>query len=175
MTAAPCSDDLATRIPTREWQPHSCGPGAKAPPRPPLATTATHGEHRWLLIRRHRSTGELAFSLYWSPRPVAAAYPGPRGRIPPEHRRTVPDRQGPINLDHHQIRSWTTWHRFITLAMLARTGPDHPHHHRHRQRHRTRPHRPDRRRDPPPTQHPHHHAHSRPHHALRTAQLTLEY
>lgn len=27
-------------------------------------------EHRWLLIRRNRTTGELAFYLCWSPRPV---------------------------------------------------------------------------------------------------------
>ncbi|WP_433550565.1 hypothetical protein ACQP08_21860 [Micromonospora zamorensis] len=34
-------------------------------------TTATHpDEHRWLLIRRNRTTGELAFYLCWSPRPV---------------------------------------------------------------------------------------------------------
>ncbi|MFG1884018.1 hypothetical protein [Micromonospora sp. NPDC049102] len=58
--------DLADRIPTAEWQQHSCGPGAKGL-RDYLwawVTTATRpGEHRWLLIRRNRTTSELAFYL----------------------------------------------------------------------------------------------------------------
>jgi SRSO17 transposase len=66
-------DDLADRIPTREWQQHSCGPGAKGP-RDYLwawvTTAASPGEHWWLLIRRNRTTGELAFYLCWSPRTV---------------------------------------------------------------------------------------------------------
>ena len=28
-------------------------------------------------------------------------------------------RKGQVGLDHYQVRSWTGWHRFITLAMLA--------------------------------------------------------
>ncbi|TWJ24482.1 SRSO17 transposase [Micromonospora endolithica] len=66
-------DDLAARIPTAEWQLHSCGPGAKGPRDYLWAwiTTAIRpGEHRWLLIRRNRTTGELAFYLCWSPRPM---------------------------------------------------------------------------------------------------------
>jgi hypothetical protein len=27
--------------------------------------------------------------------------------------------KGQVGLDHYQIRGWTGWHRFITLAMLA--------------------------------------------------------
>lgn len=66
-------DELAERIPRREWQQRSCGPGAKGSRDYLWAwiTAATQpGEHRWLLIRRNRSTGELAFYLCWSPRPV---------------------------------------------------------------------------------------------------------
>ena len=27
--------------------------------------------------------------------------------------------KGQVGLDHYQVRTWTGWHRFITLAMLA--------------------------------------------------------
>ncbi|MBM7489583.1 hypothetical protein JOD64_000805 [Micromonospora luteifusca] len=27
--------------------------------------------------------------------------------------------KGQVGLDHYQVRSWTGWHRFVTLAMLA--------------------------------------------------------
>ncbi|GAA0400598.1 hypothetical protein GCM10009541_49680 [Micromonospora gifhornensis] len=27
--------------------------------------------------------------------------------------------KGQVGLDHYQVRGWTGWHRFITLAMLA--------------------------------------------------------
>ncbi|RUL91252.1 IS701 family transposase [Verrucosispora sp. FIM060022] len=115
-------DDLADRIPTTEWQQHSCGPGAKGPRDYLWAwiTTATRrGEHRWLLIRRNRSTGELAFYLCWSPRPVPlhtlVTVAGSRWSI----EELFQTGKGQVGLDHYQVRGWTGWHRFITLAMLA--------------------------------------------------------
>lgn len=115
-------DDLAERIPTREWQHRSCGPGAKGPRDYLWAwiTTATQpGEHRWLLIRRNRTTGELAFYLCWSPRPVPlhtlVTVAGSRWSI----EELFQTGKGQVGLDHYQVRSWTGWHRFITLAMLA--------------------------------------------------------
>ncbi len=115
-------DDLAARIPTAEWQLHSCGPGAKGP-REYLwtwITTATRpDEHRWLLIRRNRTTGELAFYLCWSPRPVPlhtlVTVAGSRWSI----EELFQTGKGHVGLDHYQVRSWTGWHRFVTLAMLA--------------------------------------------------------
>ncbi|SCL15934.1 SRSO17 transposase [Micromonospora inyonensis] len=114
-------DEVAERIPT-EWQLHSCRPGAKGPRDYLWAwiTTATRpGEHRWLLIRRNRTTGELAFYLCWSPRPVPlhtlVTVAGSRWSIE-ELFQTGKDQVG---LDHYQVRGWTGWHRSITLAMLA--------------------------------------------------------
>jgi SRSO17 transposase len=116
------ADHLAARIPTREWQIHSCGPGAKGPRDYLWAwiTTATAaGEHRWLLIRRHAGTGELAFYLCWSPKPVPlhtlVRVAGSRWSI----EELFQTGKGQIGLDHYQVRGWTSWHRFITLAMLA--------------------------------------------------------
>ncbi|WP_344944955.1 IS701 family transposase [Sphaerisporangium flaviroseum] len=116
------ADEVAERIPTREWQLHSCGPSAKGPREYLWAwiTTATRpGEHRWLLIRRNRTTGELAFYLCWSPRPVPlrtlVTVAGSRWSI----EELFQTGKGQIGLDHYQVRGWTGWHRFITLAMLA--------------------------------------------------------
>jgi SRSO17 transposase len=116
------ADELAARIPSREWQLHSCGPGAKGP-RDYLwawiTTATTDGEHRWLLIRRHRVTGELAFYLCWSPHPVPlhtlVRVAGSRWSI----EELFQTGKGQVGLDHYQVRGWTPWHRFITLAMLA--------------------------------------------------------
>ena len=195
-------DDLADRIPTTEWQLHSCGPGAKGPREYLWAwiTTATRpGEHRWLLIRRNRSTGERAFYLCWSPRPVPlhtlvrAAHPRASGRFPLEHRRTVPDRQRPSR--PRPLPS----PRLDRLAPPRHPGharpgrPDHPR--RPATRHRPGNHRADRRRDPPTPQRlrPHRGAPARTHPALvnlatnipspsppiplpaQTGQVTLEY
>jgi len=115
-------DHLAERIPTAEWQLHSCGPGAKGPRDYLWAwiITATRpGEHQWLLIRRNRSTGELAFYLCWSPRPVPlhtlVTVAGSRWSI----EELFQTGKGQVGLDHYQVRGWTGWHRFLTLAMLA--------------------------------------------------------
>nr|WP_157744582.1 IS701 family transposase [Micromonospora viridifaciens] len=115
-------DEIADRIPTSEWQLHSCGPGAKGPRDYLWAwiTTATQpGEHRWLLIRRNRTTGELAFYLCWAPRPVPlhtlVTVAGSLWSI----EELFQTGKGQVGLDHYQVRGWTGWHRFITLAMLA--------------------------------------------------------
>ncbi|MGC4833355.1 IS701 family transposase [Micromonospora vinacea] len=119
-------DDLGERIPTRACQQHSCGPGAKGPRDYPWAwiTTATHpDDHRWLLIRRDRTTGELAFYLCWSPRPVPldtlVTVAGSRWSI----EELFQTGKGQVGLDHYQVRTWTGWHRFITQAMLALAVP----------------------------------------------------
>jgi hypothetical protein len=31
----------------------------------------------------------------------------------------LPDRPGPAGFDEHQVRTWTSWHRWVTLAMLV--------------------------------------------------------
>ena len=65
-------DDLAERIPVGVAA-AQLRAGRERPSR--LSVGLDHhrhppGEHRWLLIRRNRTTGELAFYLCWSPRPV---------------------------------------------------------------------------------------------------------
>ena len=70
-------------------------------------------------MRRNNSTGELAYFRCYSPRrvPLRALLrvAGQRWRIE-ENFQAAKELTG---LDQHQVRRWTSWHRWTTLAMLA--------------------------------------------------------
>ncbi|MGW5235977.1 IS701 family transposase [Streptomyces nodosus] len=116
------ADALAAKVPKRAWQRLSAGAGAKghrfynwavidlADPRP--------GSY-WLLIRRNRTTGELAYYRCFSPGPVPLAalvrVAGSRWRV----EETFQSGKGLAGLDEHQVRRYTSWSRWVTLAMLA--------------------------------------------------------
>lgn len=76
-------------------------------------------KNRCLLVRRNTATGELAFYLCWSPDEVALStlirVAGTRWCI----EECFQAAKGQVGLDHYQVRHWTSWHRHITLAMLA--------------------------------------------------------
>jgi hypothetical protein len=85
-----------------------------------INTATPWGEDdRWLLIRRHRRTGELAFYLCWAPSPVPlnrlVRVAGTRWAVEESFQAA----KGQVGLDHYQVRSWTGWHRHTVLAMLA--------------------------------------------------------
>jgi SRSO17 transposase len=115
--------DLAVRLPTEVWQRRSAGSGAKGHRLYDWALVDidepdTPGCH-WLLIRRSLRTGELAFHRAHGPTPVPlAALVRVAGR-----RWTVEESfqtgKGLAGLDQHQVRRWTSWHRWTVLAMLA--------------------------------------------------------
>jgi SRSO17 transposase len=115
-------DALAAKVPARAWQQVSCGPGAKGHRWYDWAFCRLDGDQagqRWLLIRRHQRTGELAFYRCWMPRPVPLAtlvrIAGRRWSI--EER--FQTGKGLVGLDQHQVRRWRSWYRWATLAMLA--------------------------------------------------------
>ena len=94
------ADELAARLPRRAWQRLSAGDGAKGHRWYDWAwvTISNPGPgHRCLLIRRNRSTGELAFYHCYSPQRVTLAalvkVAGLRWTIE-ENRRQGPDRPG---------------------------------------------------------------------------------
>jgi SRSO17 transposase len=118
-------DQIPALLPARSWQTYSCGPGSKG-----------HRYYRWawidllpedaddtgqhhLLIRRNDVTGELAYLRCYSPRAVSLAalvrVAGQRWRI----EESIQAAKGLTGLDQHQVRRWTSWHRWTTLAMLA--------------------------------------------------------
>jgi SRSO17 transposase len=120
------AEHIAERhLPRRSWNRLSAGKGHKGERTydwafvriVPPADEAT-GRH-WLLVRRRIRDGELAFYRCWSPKPVTLAtlarVAGSRWAIE-ECFRAGKDEAG---LDQHQVRTWTSWYRYTTLAMLA--------------------------------------------------------
>jgi SRSO17 transposase len=121
---------LAAGLPRHAWQRLSAGPGAKgqryydwawielpAPARP--GADAADPGCWWLLIRRSRHTGELAFYRCYSPTPVRlaqlVAVAGRRWTI----EESFQGGKGLAGLDEHQVRRWLPWRRWTLLAMLA--------------------------------------------------------
>ena len=117
---------LARRLPARAWQRLSAGPGAKGPrwydwaliEATDPAVTGGDGPH-WLLIRRRISDGEYAFYRAHAPRPVPLAQvvkvAGSRWKVEDG----FAGGKELAALDEHQVRSWTSWHRWTILALLA--------------------------------------------------------
>ena len=124
----------------------SAGPGAKGPrwydwaliEAADPAVTGGAGPH-WLLIRRSISDGEYAFYRAHAPGPVPLAQlvkvAGSRWKIEDGFAAS----KELTALDEHQVRSWTSWHRWTILALLAcaflsvlaATQPDHRDRHDH--------------------------------------------
>jgi SRSO17 transposase len=115
---------LAAAVPAAQWIACSAGHGAKGRrlydwTRVELAAPATAGMARWLLVRRSRSDGELAFYACYSP----AATPliglvrvaGTRWAVEEGFEQA----KGEVGLDHYEVRRWPGWYRHITLALLA--------------------------------------------------------
>ncbi|MGW3624864.1 IS701 family transposase [Streptomyces sp. NPDC000880] len=116
------ADTLAAKLPERAWQKLSAGRGAKghrfydwavvdlADPAP---------GNRQLLIRRNRTTGELAYYLCHSvdsvPLSTLVKVAGSRWRV----EETFQTEKRLAGLDEHQVRHYPSWSRWVTLAMLA--------------------------------------------------------
>jgi DDE superfamily endonuclease len=134
--------ELAARLPKRAWQRLSACPGAKGQRYYDWAwTTVSHPgpEWRWLLIRRHRHTGELAFYRCYAPQPVTLAAlvktagtrwtteehpgqqgPGRPGRAPGPHL----DHLAPVGHPGHARRLPGHRRRSRTPARPATRRPD---------------------------------------------------
>jgi SRSO17 transposase len=118
--------ELVRWLPARAWQRISAGPGAKGPrwydwaliEVTDPAVTEGGGPH-WLLIRRRISDGEYAFYRAHAPHPVPLAQlvrvAGSRWKIEDGFAAG----KELAALDEHQVRSWTSWHRWTILALLA--------------------------------------------------------
>ncbi len=115
--------ELARTLSGKAWHRHHCGAGAKGHRNYLWAwlelTVADAPGCHWLLIRRNPRTGELAFYRAHSPGPITLAalarVAGRRWTIE-ESFQTGKELAG---LDEHQVRRWTSWHRWTVLAMLA--------------------------------------------------------
>jgi SRSO17 transposase len=112
------ADQVAAAVPRRCWQRISAGTGSKGPRWYDWAWASVHQPGHSLLIRRG-SDGTLAFYRCWSPAPVPLAalvrVAGMRWSVEEQFQAA----KGQAGLDHYQVRTWTGWHRHVTLAMLA--------------------------------------------------------
>jgi SRSO17 transposase len=118
------AEQLAATVPAEQWIACSAGHGAKGRrlydwTRIKLASPATSETARWLLVRRSRRDGELAFYACSGP----AATPlvglvrvaGTRWAV----EEAFEQAKGEVGLDHYEVRKWPGWYRHITLALLA--------------------------------------------------------
>lgn len=116
---------LLAEVPAGGWHRLSCGDGAKGPRYYDWAVTRTNcpdpDEYcRWLLIRRSAEDPEEV--AYF-------ACGGPPGTTLPELVRVAGTRwaieecfelgKGDCGLDEYEVRSWTGWHRHVTLSLFA--------------------------------------------------------
>ena len=116
---------LLAEVPTDAWRRLSCGAGSKGPRRYDWAVTRINCPdpkrcQRWFLIRRSASD------------PADVAYfvcGGPPGTPVEELVRVAGARwaieecfelaKGECGLDEYEVRSWTGWHRHVTLSLFA--------------------------------------------------------
>ncbi len=119
------ADALVASLPQAIWGTLSCGAGSQgerlydwACIQLPYETAP--GMSQWLLVRRSRSDPtELAYFRAFGPETTAldelVRVAGIRWAI----EESFEDAKGTVGLDQYEVRTWTAWHRHITLALLA--------------------------------------------------------
>src|SRR5215468_2651355 len=115
---------LAALVP-EGWDRLSAGDGAKGPRWYdwrwlPLAAPWQPDWRRWLLVRRSLSeptelTAYVVFAPHTTPLATVVQVAGSRWTI----EQCFEEAKGAVGLDHYEVRSWTGWHRHITLALWA--------------------------------------------------------
>jgi len=115
---------LAAAVPTERWVGASAGHGAKGRrlydwARIQLPPPAASRWQRWLLVRRSRRDGELAFYACYGPADTSLVglvrVAGTRWAIEDGFQQA----KNEVGLDHYEVRRWPGWYRHITLALLA--------------------------------------------------------
>ncbi len=117
--------DWLEDVPARGWRRLSAGDGAKGPrlydwAYLPYRSLVAEGWKTGLLIRRKiGQPEELAFYLTLAPTVTSLAelvrVAGTRWTV----EACFEAAKGEVGLDQYEVRSWTGWHRHVTLAMLA--------------------------------------------------------
>jgi SRSO17 transposase len=118
------AEQLAAAVPAEQWIACSAGHGAKGRRlydwiRVELAAPTAAGMARWLLVRRSRRDGELAFYACYAPAGTPliglVRVAGTRWAVEEGFEQA----KGEVGLDHYEVRRWPGWYRHITLALLA--------------------------------------------------------
>lgn len=119
------AEELAAALAPEDWQRLSAGDGEKGPRLYDWAAIPTRplqeqGWAHWLLVRRSiADPNDLAFYLCYGPvdTPLEqlVRVAGRRWSI----EACFESAKGEVGLDQYEVRKWASWHRHITLAMLA--------------------------------------------------------
>jgi SRSO17 transposase len=118
------AEQLAAAVPGEQWIACSAGHGAKGRrlydwARVELAVPAGPGMARWLLVRRSRRDGELAFYACYGPAETSllglVRVAGTRWAVEEGFQQAKTE----VGLDHYEVRLWPGWYRHVTLALLA--------------------------------------------------------
>ncbi|HEU4897372.1 MAG TPA: hypothetical protein VFX88_07345 [Actinomycetota bacterium] len=122
---------VAAAVPAEGWVGASAGQGAKGRrlydwTRVDLAPPPAAGMARWLLVRRSRRDGELAFDACYGPAttPLVGLVRVAGARWAVEE--SFQQAKGEVGLDHDEVRRWPGWYRH-TGAAGARVSGRHPH------------------------------------------------
>lgn len=115
--------DWVEEVPADGWKRLSAGDGSKGPRLYDWACLpfrgAPEGWRKGLLIRRRLVDGDLTFYFTFAPDGTTlndlVRVAGTRWTIESGFEMA----KGEVGLDQYEVRSWTGWHRHITLAMLA--------------------------------------------------------
>ncbi len=115
----------AAGLPAAAWRPRSAGTGVRGERVDdwaclPLAEAAAPGWRHWLLVRRWAvDPDDLAFYVAYGPADTPEEEPvrvcGRRWEVEAGFAQA----KGEVGLDQYEVRTWTAWHRFVTLALLA--------------------------------------------------------
>ncbi len=117
----------ASLLPAEAWVPLSAGEGSQGPRLYEWAwlqlayeREEVEGWVSWLLIRRSLSDpSKRAYYRAWGPAStpltVLVRVAGSRWTI----EEGLEQGKGEVGLDQYEVRTWTAWYRFITLALLA--------------------------------------------------------
>jgi SRSO17 transposase len=115
---------VAAQFSPEDWQPLSAGAGSKGPPWYDWAAVETNslleGWTGWLLVRRSiENPQDWAYYRVFAPaetrREEMVAVAGQRWAV----EECFAAAKGECGLDEYEVRSWTGWHRHITLSLLA--------------------------------------------------------
>jgi SRSO17 transposase len=115
---------LAASLPKRAWHEITIAAGSKGPRRYAWAWLSINHDlgpkwRRWLLVRKSLEDGELAFYLAAGPARTTltrlAQVAGSRWSIEGGFESSKQE----AGLADYEVRSWTGWHRHVTLSLLA--------------------------------------------------------
>lgn len=114
--------ELVKEVPPEAWVRLSAGAGTKGPRLYDWARMRLNrhlGLSRWLLFRRNLTSGEVAFYVAHARRNASLAtlvqVAGSRWAVEEDFESA----KGEVGLADYEVRTWTAWHRHMTLCLVA--------------------------------------------------------